>query len=275
MAAKIVVGLDVGSYAIKAVALQQSKGRLTLQGFAQMRIGEGDAAVAIRRVLDQLGIKPRNLVTSVSGRSVIVRQVETPRLDDAQLRSHIAYEADKYIPFGADEVVIDCQTLPEAPGEEPGANMKVLLVAVRRGFIEDHLGVLNQVGVHPEVIDVDVFSLCNAWWTLGPAVPETDDAECVALIDVGASKTWVAITKGNQLLFQREIYLAGNELTDAIVRTFDETAEDVEQIKLAPGDALDALIDAAMLWPWKTSPTRSVSASTTLKASLTKKSSKW
>lgn len=246
MAGKIVVGLDVGSYAIKAVALQANKGRLTLQGFAQMRIGDGEVAVAVRRVVEQLGIRPKNLVTSVSGRSVIVRQVETPRLDQAQLRSHIAYEADKYIPFGADEVVIDCQTLDPATTEEANPNMKVLLVAVRRGFVEDHLRTLQDAGVTPSVVDVDVFALCNAWWTLGPMVGDNEQAETTALIDVGASKTWVAIVKGTELLFQREIYLAGNEITDAIVRTFGEQAEDVEQIKLAPGEALDALIDAAM-----------------------------
>src|SRR3954466_420436 len=172
---KLVVGLDVGSYSVKAVALQPSGERLTLQGYAQARIGTQEPVEVIRKVVDQLGVKARRIVTSVSGRSVIVRQVETPRLGPDELKAHIAYEADKYIPFGAEEVIIDAQPLPEPPGAEKGQNMQVMLVAVRKTFVQDHLNQLKTAGVAPEVIDVDVFALANAYELLGPAAPS--DAE--------------------------------------------------------------------------------------------------
>jgi type IV pilus assembly protein PilM len=241
---KMVVGLDVGSYAIKAVALQPSGDRLTLQGYAQARIGTQEPVEVIRKVIDQLGLRPKRMVTSVSGRSVIVRQVETPRLPSDELKAHIAYEADKYIPFGSEEVIIDCQTLPDRD-EAKATNMQVLLVAVRRGFVEDHITQLKAAGLSPEVIDVDVFALSNAYELLGPG-PAGSEKAATALIDIGASKSNIAIVQGNRLLFTREVYLAGNEITDAIVRTFNEPAEDVERIKSAPGEALEALMDAAL-----------------------------
>lgn len=240
---KLVIGLDVGSYGVRAVALQPNKGRLVLQGYSQARIGDDDVGEIVKRVMDQLGVKSKSLVTSVSGRSVIVRQVETPRLDGNELRSHMTYEADKYIPFSADEVVMDCHRLPDRLDGD-ASKMDVVLVAVRRGFVEDHVQMLMASGAHPEIVDVDIFALTNAWWTLGPQADE--DGDTVALVDIGASKSWVAIVKGQRLLFQREIYLAGNEITDAIVRTFNESPEDVEEIKLNPGDMIEALLDAAM-----------------------------
>ena len=240
----IYIGLDVGSYSVKAVAVQPNKGRMTLMGYSQQRIGEQDVAVVIRQVIDQLGLKPSNLVSSVSGRSVIVRQVETPRLADNELRNHILIDADKYIPFGIDEVVIDFQPLPEKEGEEKN-NQDVQLVAVRRGFIEDHVGTLNNAGIHPKAIDVDLFAICNAYEVFGP-VQSPDDSPCVALVDIGASKVCVAIVKGTRLLFTREFYLAGNEITDAIARQFAEQPEEVEELKLNPGESLQSLIDAAM-----------------------------
>ena len=243
--AKTVVGLDVGSYSVKAVALQTNRERITLQGYAQARIGTSEPVEVIRKVLDQLGLRPRKLVSSVSGRSVIVRQVETPRLPADELKAHIAYEADKYIPFGSEEVIIDCQTLPDL-NEAKATNMQVLLVAVRRGFVEDHITQLRAAGLAPEVIDVDVFALSNAYELLGPGPLANADKTATALIDIGASKSNIAIVQGSRLLFTREVYLAGNEITDAIVRTFNEPAEDIERIKSAPGDALEALIDAAM-----------------------------
>ena len=243
---KVVVGLDIGSWAVKAVALQPTKDRLSLLGYAHQRVEDNDPSLVIRRVIDQLGLKPKRLVTAVSGRSVIVRQVETPKLNDDELKAHIAYEADKYIPFGADEVVLDCQALPSLETTE-NANQQVLLVAVRRGFIEDHLSLVQSAGLIPEIIDVDVFALCNAFWTLGPN-PAAGLDGATALVDIGAAKTWVAIVGGNRPLFQREIYLAGNEITDAIARSFNEEPADVENVKITAegGESLEAMVDAAM-----------------------------
>lgn len=241
---KTVVGLDVGSHSVKAVALTPNRDRITLSGFAHAKIGSSDPATVVRQVIDQLGVKPRRLITSVSGRSVIVRQVETPRLGQDELKAHISYEADKYIPFGTDEVIIDCQPLPDRPGAKAGT-MQVLLVAVRRGFVEDHIAMLKSSGVMPEVIDVDVFALSNAYEIFGPGQGEGEQG-ATALIDIGASKSNIAIVQGKRLLFTREVYLAGNEVTDAIARTFNEPAEEIERLKGAPGDALEALVDAAM-----------------------------
>jgi len=247
-ASKTVVGLDVGSHSIKAVALTPNGDRVTLSGYAQARIGANDPAMVVRQVIDQLGVKPKRLVTGVSGRSVIVRQVETPKLLGEELKAHITYEADKYIPFGSDEVIIDCQPLSSVREGSSGTTQQVLLVAVRRGFVEDHVNMLRSAGLQPEIIDVDVFAVTNAYELFGPgaALSAQQNGEAIALIDIGASKSNIAIVNGDRLLFTREVYLAGNEITDAIVRTFNEPLEEIERIKAAPGDALDALMDAAM-----------------------------
>jgi type IV pilus assembly protein PilM len=242
---KAVIGLDVGSYAVKAVALQSNRDRITLQGYAQARIDNQDVAEVIRTVLGQLGVKASRVVTAVSGRSVIVRQVETPKLAEAELKAHIAYEADKYIPFGTEEVIIDAQPIPPRDGAQANTQ-HVMLVAVRKSFVQEHLAQLKTVHLLPEAIDVDVFALANAYELLGPPMPPDSERKAVALIDVGASKSNIAILQAGRVLFTREVYMAGNEISDAIGRTLNEQPEDVDRIKLAPGEALDAILDAAM-----------------------------
>ncbi len=242
---KAVIGLDIGSYAVKAVALQSNRDRITLQGYAQAKIDNQDVGEVIRRVIGQLGIKPKRVVTAVSGRSVIVRQVETPKLQDAELKQHITYEADKYIPFGTEEVIIDCQPMPAKPGA-PDNTQQVMLVAVRKGFVQEHLASLRTAGVAAEVIDVDVFALANAYELLGPPMAPDAERKATAVIDIGATKTNIAIMQADRLLFTREIYLAGNEISDAIARTLNYQPEEVDQMKLAPGEALESIVDAAM-----------------------------
>ncbi len=242
---KAVIGLDVGSYAVKAVALQANRDRITLQGYAQARIDSQDVGDVIRRVIDQLGVKPKRVVTSVSGRSVIVRQVETPKLPENELKAHISVEADRYIPFGTEEVIIDCQAMPPRVGA-PEGTQQVMLVAVRKGFIQEHLAGLKAAGIVPEIVDVDVFAVSNAYEVLGPPIPTVTDRKAVAVVDIGASKSNITIIQSDRVLFTREVYLAGNEISDAIGRTLNFQAEDVDRMKLAPGDALESIIDAAM-----------------------------
>lgn len=241
---KAVIGLDVGSYAVRAVALQANKDRITLQGYAQSRIDKQDPGEVIKAVIAQLGVKSRRLCTSVSGRSVIVRQVETPRLDGPALQQHISHEADKYIPFGSEEVIIDAQPLPDAEGKK-AENLSVMLVAVRRSFVSEHLSQLNLGGIQPEIIDVDVFALANCYEVLGPAAPPESEKKATALIDIGAAKSNIAIVLGNRLLFTREVYLAGNEITEAIGRTLSAEPDDVDRMKCSPGEAIDQILDAA------------------------------
>jgi len=242
---KAVIGLDVGSYAVKAVALQANRDRITLQGFAQARIDDQDVGEVIRAVIGQLGIKAARVVTAVSGRSVIVRQVETPKLAEAELKAHIAYEADKYIPFGTEEVIIDAQPIPAREGAQANTQ-QVMLVAVRKNFVAEHLAQLKAAHIQPEAIDVDVFALANAYELLGPPMPPETEKKAVALIDIGASKSNIAILQAGRVLFTREVYMAGNEISDAIARTLNQEPADVDRIKLAPGETLDALLDAAM-----------------------------
>ena len=206
----------------------------------------------------------------MSGRSVIVRQVETVRLQPEELLGHMTYEADKYIPFSSDEVVLDCSQLPDLP-ESDAQSMDVLLVAVRRSFVEDHVNLINSAGAHPMVVDVDVFAICNAFWSLGPTVIDNyDEASTLALVDIGASKSWVAIVRGRRLLFQREIYFAGNEITDSIVRAFNEPTEIVEEVKGNPGEPW-RLCSMLHCLPSRISPMKFASALITLRASLISK----
>ena len=61
----------------------------------------------------------RRVVTAVSGKSVIVRYLTMFKMSPEDLRNAIRYEADKYIPFDVEEVVLDCQPF-DAPGPRRG-----------------------------------------------------------------------------------------------------------------------------------------------------------
>lgn len=240
------IGLDVGTQEVKGVELSRGGDSFVISGFASCKINSpSDQKYAIKEVLRRGGFKAKKVVSSVSGRSVIVRYVNMLRMSEEDLRSAIRFEADKYIPFEVEDVILDCQILET--DEEETDEMKVLLVAAKRNMIDEHVALLQEVGLQPYIVDVDAFALGNAFELRNINSPLMEEQDrVVALIDIGASKTNINILKGNVSYFTREVYLAGNDFTEAIARRLGVDTEEAERIKGDPGDQIAEIEDSVL-----------------------------
>jgi type IV pilus assembly protein PilM len=235
MAVRHLVGLDIGSKFIKAVQLTQTSGqyKITEFGIAEVssQVSPGDA---VSELFNRKNFKTKRVVSAVSGRFVFVRYISMPVMTDEELVNAAKYELGKYIPVEVDEVLHDSQKLEELPaheGQEP--EMRVLLVAAKRTFIDEHVGVLEAAGLQPSVVDVDSFALGNAYELAGTLNPQAiSPGKLVALVDIGASKTNINIMTDTVSYFTREFYKGGDDLTEA------------EMLKRNPGDELDKVQEA-------------------------------
>ena len=236
---KSLVGLDIGSHEVKAIELTEIRDQLKITAFGRAFVEDKDSLQdTIATVFKEAGIKTRRIVTAVSGRSVIVRYINMPTMTDDDLKSALRFEADKYIPFEVDEVVLDCARLEDF-GETTNASgekeMKVLLVAVKQTLIDEHLQTVQGLGLMPVVIDVDTFALGNSFEFNSLHSPRVEDEEqVIALVDIGAVKTNINIVKNNTSYFSREVYLAGNDFTEAISRRLGVDNMEADSLKLNP-----------------------------------------
>ena len=129
---KPILAIDIGSSEIKALEVSDTSRGIMLTGFGRARIGsQNDTIMAINELMQQCRFKTKRCVTSVSGRSVIVRYVDMHQMSEEDLKQAIRFEADKYIPFEVDDVVMDTQILEDNVASSDQASMRVLLVAVR------------------------------------------------------------------------------------------------------------------------------------------------
>lgn len=248
---KSLVGLDIGSSEVKAIELSEVGDQLRITGFGQAPIESPDAIQdTIADVLRGAGIKAKRVATAVSGKSVIVRYVNMVQMEDTELRSALRYEADKYIPFQLDEVVLDCTRLAdfgETTTPEGNKEMKVLLVAVKQTLIDEHLRVLQGLGLIPTVIDVDTFALGNAFELNLMHSPRVEDEEkVIALVDIGSIKTNINIIKNNTSYFSREVYIAGNDFTESIGRGLGIDPDEAEQLKTNPQDRVEVVEESIL-----------------------------
>ncbi len=235
--AKSIVGLDIGSSSIKAVELKKSKGEIQvahvgLEPLASdivvdsMIVDSGSVSSAISKIFNESGIKAKDVATSVSGHSVIVKtKIPMPRMSDDELAQQINTEAAQHIPFDIADVSIDYQILTEDP-DTP--QMDVLLVAVKKDKLLNYTNVLSLAGKTPKVVDIDAFALQNCYEYNYEPAPEST----AALLNLGASVMNINIVKGNTPLFTRDVSVGGNQYTDSLQKELDLSFDDAEKLKL-------------------------------------------
>jgi type IV pilus assembly protein PilM len=234
MAQRHLVGLDIGSKFIKAVQLSQTSGQYKVTEFGIAEVSpQVSVADTINELFSKKNFKTKRIVSAVSGRFVFVRYISMPVMSDEELVNAAKYELGKYIPVEVDEVLHDSQKLEELAaqeGQEP--EMRVLLVAAKRTFIDEHVGVLEGAGLLPAIVDVDSFALGNAYELSGMINPQAIAAgKLVALVDIGASKTNINIMSDSISYFTREFYKGGDDLTDSISKKLSLEVKEAEAMK--------------------------------------------
>jgi type IV pilus assembly protein PilM len=235
--AKALVGLDIGSSAVKAVELKPAGKGYKVTGFGSEPIPPDsivDGAIidasavadAIRRLFDSRGIKTKEVAASLSGNAVIVKKITLPVMTEAELAESIYWEAEQYIPFDIQDVNLDYQILDKGDASG-GKTMEVLLVAAKKEKIADYTGVIAQAGRAAVVVDVDAFALQNAYevnYGLQPGA-------VVVLLNAGASATNINILQGDQSVFTRDISIGGNAYTEALQREMSLPYESADTLK--------------------------------------------
>ena len=234
---KGVIGLDVGSSAIKLVELKERKAgefnlvRVGVEPLSPEAIVDGsimDSSLvvdAIQKLSQETGAKGTNFATSVSGHSVIIKKIQVPAMPAAELEESIHWEAEQYIPFDINDVRLDYVVLSE--GDIGDESMEVLLVAVKRDKVNDYVSVISQSGRTPAIVDLDAFAMQNAY----EMNYDVDPGKVVALVNIGAGVTNINILAHGSTVFWRDISFGGNQFTEALQREFNLSFDQAEAVK--------------------------------------------
>lgn len=214
----IVVGLDIGSTSVKAVRLAHGRGGPKLLGAAIEEIkpdsgGAGTEASAgarleaVKSALARCGAEQRTgfiVVSAVGGPGVSIKHVSFPSMPKQELAESIRWEARRHVPFGAAEFVLDFQVLDGASRKttEEG-EMRVLLTAVERKLVDDHVAFLKTAGLEADTVDLIPLAIMNEAEEEGVL-----GDRAIAVADIGATALSLAIYKRGGFLFARTIPFA-------------------------------------------------------------------
>ncbi len=227
-----ILALDIGASSVKLAEFQTLKSdNIQLTNFAvgsldldqQSDVDRLPHIVAtIRDLLHEKQIKPGPVLITVSGHSVFSRFVQLPPVDKEKVYQIILYEAQQCVPFPIEEVVWDYQLIGRGEG-----NLDVMLAAIKADIIVGLTNAVEQSGLQPDLVDVAPMALYNA---VRYNYPELSG--CVLVIDIGARSTDLIFMEAGHV-FIRSVPVAGNAVTQQIMREFELSFNDAEEMKHA------------------------------------------
>lgn len=245
---KSVAGLDVGSSSIKAVELEGKMSNLNLVsvGFENL---PGDTVVdgqimelntvaeAIQNICNNYQIKANQVVTGVSGHSVIIKNIVLPPMSREELEESIDWHAEEHIPYDLADVSLDYHIT-----EESADATHVLIAACKRERIDNIKQAIQLSGKQPVVIDVDTFALQNCYEMNYQPAP----TDVVTLLNIGASTMNINIVQGGRSLFTRDITVGGSQFTDVLQRSLGISFQQAEAVKRGVAEATNGVEEKAI-----------------------------
>jgi type IV pilus assembly protein PilM len=243
---RYVLGVDVGSHAIKVAFITEEGGGLVLKAWGYLPLTAKPEASPeekktqtiniLRAFLIEKGLKVKEAVTALSGNSVIVRYVKFPRLTKTELTATLATEAEPFIPFDINEVQLGFHILSDIV-EDGLKKMETVLVAAKKDLVTARLDILHGAGLVPTIIDVDSFALEN----IHERMRESKAAGGATLyLNIGHMVTNLSIIEGGVTRVVRDIFISGSTLTKAIMKGLQVDAVKAEELKKSQGIIVDA-----------------------------------
>jgi Tfp pilus assembly protein PilN len=193
-------------------------------------------AASVREAMAAAGIATKTVVACLPRRLVTVRVARLPHAPPEQIRGMIEFEAQQYILFPLNEVILDYH-VPQGIGSGITSGQDdmqtVLLAAARRSLVADIVSVFDRVGVELTQLSVSALAL---------AEHIRDSLEPTAVIALESGAMDVSVVADGQLLFTRSSALdvagiarevAGRRFSEEVARSFTAYQNEFRQKPLA------------------------------------------
>ncbi len=239
--AQVIVGLDIGTSAVRAAELDVSATPPILLTYGQVGLPPGSivdgeihdgpaVAEAIARLWKNGQFSRTSVVVGIAGLRAITREIDLPYVSDDEIDSAVQFQSEEVIPFPPDQTILSSQILADYTDANDQKMRRVLVAAAHRELVDGVVAAVEQAGLQVEAVDLASSALIRAISTPG----ETEQPE--AIVSVGAGLTVVAIHQQGRPQFVRTIGSGGNATTAAISASLDLPLSDAEALKRRLGE---------------------------------------
>lgn len=246
-------GVDIGSYAIKVVKIKGKGGNRSLEAAGYSRLtSHGDSSPyayagagiyhktfpvddpklseIIRNLFNAHRIRTKKVAAVFSDNSLTLSHMYMPRMPRKDMKEAVRWEMRKHIAFPVEELVCDFAVIGEVKRGEETA-LSLIAFGVQKNNVERLMKILEAALLEPVVVGAAPMAMlacfdCNNVW---------DKGVNYSMIDIGDSKSTLAIFKDRKLMFVREIHIAGREMTWGVMNKLACREDVAEKEKIRYG----------------------------------------
>jgi type IV pilus assembly protein PilM len=229
------IALDIGSNSIKVLQFDEANGGLVARACGQWQFPAiaGDpeqrsemVVDAISEILRRGDFRGRRSVSSLSCSEMDIKNVRLARTSKSEMEKALQWEAQDRFAF---DVVPDRLKYVDAGQVRSGTETRneIIMLAAAEKSIEDHLSILDAVGLKPEHIypePLAVFRMAQRFLRR-----QADIGTVSVILDLGARGTRVIVARGRQIVFIKTIDIGGRAFDEAVAAQLNlELADAVE-----------------------------------------------
>jgi general secretion pathway protein L len=239
-----VVGLDIGSYAVKAVVLRGALRPAALAGATRLEEGDAPLAARLSTLAERTRLAGDDVLTALPGHRVSTRLLRFPAASARRIDQAVPFELESQIPFPLDQVVVAHRRV-SPPG---AAEVEVLAAAAQAADLSQLLEACAAARLEPRRVDLDAAALGPVATAVPPEAGAAADA-ATAVVDLGATKTGVAVVAAGRLRFVRTVLSGGHAITRALAQGLgvpEANAEALKRDALTGGSEVRAALARAL-----------------------------
>ncbi len=245
------VGVDIGTSSIKLVQLKKKGGKAVLETYSTLSLGpyaQTDVGTvtnlpaetlqkAIADALKEGSISTTDAAFSIPASASLIFLLDLPAaITEAQLPEIVPTEARKFIPVPVSEVTLDYWVIPhrqesfyeeQKVGEPQPERSEVLAAAIHNETLAKYRDIASKSGLSADVFEIEVFSSIRSTFS--------HELSAVLLMDVGASKTKLAIVEYGIVKSFHIVNKGSVDATNAIMRSLSVPFPKAEELKRSAG----------------------------------------
>mgnify|MGYP000013949727 FL=1 len=235
------LGVDISSSVVKVLELAMKGNKYCVESYAveplpvnavvESRIeNKEEVAGALKRAIKRSGTKAKEASVAVSANSAITKTISFPAsLSEREMEDQILLEAENYIPYPLEEVRLDFEVIGTSAADVDAVD--VLLAASRRENVDARTEVLENAGLKAKLVDVEAYTMENAYGLIAQQMPNYGEGLTVAIADVGATLTTLHVLVDGKIVFTREQTFGGRMLTEDIERHYGMSYQEAGRAK--------------------------------------------
>lgn len=225
---KPLVGLDIGSHAIKFVELSlQEQDKPEILSFGMANLPKDSFAGSVPAKKDLIGqaildlfaanhIETKRISFALPSSAVFIKRISLSKSAAENLKNNIEFEASNYIPHRIDAINLDYQIL-----DDSGAMTEVLLVAVKHEIIDAYKEIFDGIGLEGVIADVESFASQNIIEVLRKDL----SGKTFAILDIGQRHITVTLVKDGVFFLSGDVSSGVRQYYDALMSSLEISFE--------------------------------------------------